>query len=64
MCMLDLLHCSIIHVRGTHMCLLVLFSYPYVRNSYVHFFYALFYNDDQHMFSIQQVIINFGLASS
>ena len=59
--MMEFLYCSVIHMRGTHMCLLALFSYPCVRNSYVH---ALFYNDDQHMFYIQQVTMSIGLASS
>jgi len=34
------LHCSVIHMRGTLMCTLycsALFSYPFVRNSYVSF---------------------------
>jgi len=38
------------------MCLLALFSYPYMGNLYVH---ALFCNDNQHMFYIQQATMSF-----
>ena len=58
--------------------LLALFSYPYERNSYVHFgtvqlsiceelvcaFIVMLYYDNQHMFCIQQVTMSIGLASS
>ena len=43
--------------QSSTMCVLALFSYPCVRNSYVHFVLLYFYN--QHMFYIQLVIMNF-----